>query len=126
MTETKKRGRPSRADIAAREAAKGETTHNGDTAYSPEPKDEPMQKPALLQPTDEERAARQAAQAFARKVWESQSTSIGRGVRVARVRAALEKRGMSMDGVKLPGDKSDDSEWTEDDEKPITWRKPGA
>lgn len=107
MNEPKKRGRPSKAEIAAREA---------------QPKEEPMQTPVLLKSTEE----RDRAQAYALKVWAGQSESLGRGERVRRIKAALEGQGLSFDGVRLPGDAVDEEEWTEEDEKPVTWKRNGA
>jgi hypothetical protein len=45
--------------------------------------------------------ARRQAVGFARKVWAGQSDSLPRKERLERVRKALEKRGMSMEGVEL-------------------------
>lgn len=128
MNETKKRGRPSKAELAAREADKQReqqalppVTHNGDTDHWPdtyEPATEASamteeampQIPALLKPVEAVQVAAvvpqasEAAQAYALKVWSGQSDSLGRGERVKRVKAALEGQGMSFDGVKLPGD----------------------
>lgn len=42
------------------------------------------------------------AQAYALRVWQGQSESLPRSHRVARVKAALEGQGMTMEGVELP------------------------
>jgi hypothetical protein len=129
MNEPKKRGRPNNAEKAAREAAtapSGDVTHNGDTSRQPEDVIEEQemtqvsQVAALLKPDED----RQKAQAYAIRVWNGQSVSLGRADRVRRIRAALEGQGLSMEGVKLPGDSDDDGEeWTAEDAKPVTWRK---
>jgi hypothetical protein len=55
-----------------------------------------------VQPVDNAgEIARRQATGFARKVWASQSDSLPRKDRLERVAKALEKRGMSMDGVDL-------------------------
>lgn len=55
--------------------------------------------PKLLQPAEMVEAS--PAQDFACRVWEGQSDSLPRKVRIARVQKALEKRGMTMEGVVL-------------------------
>jgi hypothetical protein len=64
------------------------------------------------------------AQAYALRVWEGQSESLGRATRVERIKAALDGQGLSFDGVKLPGASADDEDWTAEDEQPVTWKKP--
>lgn len=103
MNESKKRGRPSKAEIAAREAA---THHNGDESREPEDvlpmkgvvvvKDE-MPTPAHWIPRDVK-----IAQAYAERVWAGQSDSVPRNERLRRVAKALEGQGLSMEGVILP------------------------
>lgn len=44
---------------------------------------------------------REAAQAYALRVWSGQSTDLPRNERMRRVALALEGQGMSMDGVSL-------------------------
>lgn len=67
--------------------------------------------------------AAERAQAYALRVWSGQSSDLGRAERVKRVKAALEGQGLPADGIKLPGDADTDDEWTEEDSKPVTWRK---
>lgn len=43
----------------------------------------------------------QAAQEYARRVWDGQSTDIARHVRLERVRRALEAQGWTMEGITL-------------------------
>jgi hypothetical protein len=44
---------------------------------------------------------RRKAQGFALRVWSGQSDSVPRAERIARVQKALERQGMSMEGVEL-------------------------
>lgn len=82
MNEPKKRGRPTNAERAARQAV-AEPVINGDTSREPED----------VLPTK--------AQGYAQRVWNGQSPELPRSIRLARVKAALEGQGMSMDGVSL-------------------------
>ena len=82
MNEPKKRGRPSKADIAAREAAALVVIKNTAEWAADAP--------------------RQLAQAYALRVWNGQSTSELRSWRIQRVKEALEGQGLSMEGVELP------------------------
>lgn len=84
MNEPKKRGRPSKADIAAR--AVTEPVLNGDTSREPE----------------EVFPANAAAQAYALRIWEGQSISAPREWRIERVKQALEGQGLPFEGVVLP------------------------
>jgi hypothetical protein len=112
MNEPKKRGRPTNAELAAK-AALAESMRldppvvpviNGDTSREPED-------------------VLQRAQAYALKVWSGQSVDLGRAQRVERVKKALEGQGMPFDGVRLPGDSRDDTEWDDADMQPVSWRK---
>lgn len=78
MNEPKKRGRPPKAEIAAR---------TDDTIH-----------PHLH---DTEPVTVSAAQAYAQRVWDGQSVSLSVAERLRRVKAALEGQGMSMEGVEL-------------------------
>lgn len=50
---------------------------------------------------DNERDDRQAAQHYARRVWNGQSPDVPRNERLRRVAKALEGQGLSMEGVEL-------------------------
>jgi hypothetical protein len=116
MNEPKRRGRPTNAEIAARDAAKqapgSAPVMNGDTA-------------GQLECVESERAPAddscERAQAYAMRIWHGQSHDLGMGDRKERIRKALEGQGLSMDGVVLPGMKSED-DWTAEDEAPVVWR----
>lgn len=75
---------------------------SGERELKPEPRVEPAPEPA---PEPIPAMAKPDAQAYAMRVWAGQSDSIGMGDRKRRIRAALEAQGLSMDGVRLPGDK---------------------
>jgi hypothetical protein len=115
MTEPKKRGRPSKADIAAR----GQVPHiNGDTSREPE------DVIALVLPVVETPLVADAldrAQAYAMKVWAGQSDSIDRNERIARIERALAGQGLPHDAIQYPGTE-DDEEWTEEDMQPVALR----
>lgn len=69
--------------------------------------DEVEEAPAAMQtpkPTDAPQSdeQRSKAQAYAMRIWDGQTATLGRGERVLRVRKAVEGQGMSMDGVELP------------------------
>lgn len=93
MNEPKKRGRPSKAEIAAREA-----------------KADVPPEVALIQA--EMRAGLEIAaigstqinpaQEYALRIWNKQSVSLSRHERVGRIAAALKEQGLSMEGVELP------------------------
>lgn len=108
MNEPKKRGRPSKADIAAREAQQpGQVPHiNGDAEYVPDEK-----------PSDD---SADRAQALAMRVWAGQSDHLLRSERIERIERALTSQGLPTDGVKYPGESADD--WTAEDEQPISWK----
>lgn len=53
-------------------------------------------------PADKGDAARiNAAQAYAERIWNGQSPDLPRVERISRVRAGLERQGMSMDDIEL-------------------------
>jgi hypothetical protein len=103
MNEPKKRGRPTNAEIAARDAAKqlpnSVPAINGDTS-------------GQLERVEDERATeappasdlRERAQAYAMRVWSGQSVNVGRAERIARCERALIDQGLPADGVSYPGD----------------------
>jgi hypothetical protein len=62
------------------------------------------------------------AQAYAMRVWSGQASDLKRAERIARCKRALEGQNLPTEGVKFPGSEDDD-EWSEDDMKPVTWRK---
>ncbi|MBC7605072.1 MAG: hypothetical protein H7255_20740 [Ramlibacter sp.] len=64
------------------------------------------------------------AQAYALRVWNGQSESLGRSVRIERVIAALDGQGLSTDGIELPKGGEDVDDWTKEDEEPLVWRAP--
>jgi hypothetical protein len=110
----KKRGRPSKADIAARGPAV-----NSDTRREPEDviaramlSDDPF--PRL------ERAAVERAQTYAMRIWSGQSASLKRAERIARCEIALQGQNLPTEGVKYPVESGDD--WTEEDYEPVSWR----
>jgi hypothetical protein len=51
--------------------------------------------------TDVLESVNDAAQSLAKRVWNGQSDTVPRVVRLERVRKALEGQGFTMDGVKL-------------------------
>lgn len=131
MNLLKKRGRPSNAEIAAREAQPSPGFVLGMTEQAAKSMT-PSMVQKLTSAAAELRAdvalassAAERAQAYAMRVWAGQSDGLGRGERVARVRRAVEGQGLSMEGVRLPGS-VDDDEWTEEDEQPVTWRRARA
>lgn len=73
----------------------------GKKAMQPAPTPEPTPEPT---PAPTPAPVQLNAQEYAMKVWRGQSDSLGMGERKRRIRAALEGQGLSMDGVKLPGD----------------------
>jgi hypothetical protein len=137
MSEPKKRGRPSKADIAAREAAQGHTV-NGDTGREPE--DVIEQRAvigrfeaaggetyvadafAFVPAPAPELEALDRAQAYALRVWNGQAHDLKRADRIARVERALHGQNLPTDGIRYPGS-DDDEEWDEADMQPVTWRK---
>jgi hypothetical protein len=62
------------------------------------------------------------AQAYAMRVWSGQASDLKRAERIARVNRALEGQNLPTEGVKFPGS-DDDEEWSEEDMRPVTWRK---
>jgi hypothetical protein len=151
MNEPKKRGRPTNAEIAAREAAKqvpgSGPTVNGDTAgqlerVEDERGDMRSDDPEMQAFIDERRAAvadlharatsagvaddrADRAQAYAMRVWSGQSVSLNRTDRIKRATAAVAGQNLPIDALKFPGG-ADDEDWTEEDEQPVTWRKARA
>jgi hypothetical protein len=142
MSETKKRGRPSRAEIEAREAAKqvpgSGPTVNGDTAGQLERVEDEragwmttelkVDGPVIVETVHlnpEQFTAQQSAQAYAMRVWSGQSVSLNRTERIKRATAAVAGQNLPIDALKFPGG-ADDEEWTEEDEQPVTWRKARA
>jgi hypothetical protein len=104
---------------------------NGDAEYYPEPaasvEDERLQASnALPQWVKDGGLDVARAQAYAMRVWAGQNADLYRNERIARCTAALIGQGLPTEGVKYPGESMDDSEWTEEDERPVTWRKAGA
>lgn len=77
---------------------------NGERALQPVPRVEPAPEPT---PAPTPAPVKLDAQEYAMRVWAGQSDAIGMGDRKRRIRAALEAQGLSMDGVRLPGDKED-------------------
>lgn len=84
MNEPKKRGRPSKAELAAREQA------------IPEPMG------VVLPGKDANVAAFEAAQGYALRVWHGQSVSLPRNERIRRCNAALEGQNLPTEGVEYP------------------------
>ena len=116
MTEPKKRGRPSKADIAAREAAKAcpecaQTVGHYDecpvglgvglVSMTTEQVVDDIQRGVCVMLSVEE-TARQVAQAYAMRVWNGQSIDAPRAWRIERVKQALEGQNLPFDGVILP------------------------
>jgi hypothetical protein len=96
MNEPKKRGRPSKAEIEARDAFKGprvDLTAEAMSGIGPEDFDRPVYVSPKADP---------AAQAYALRVWEGQSIDAPREWRIERVKAALEGQNLPFEGVVLP------------------------
>ncbi len=91
----------------------------------PKKRGRPAKVAAILQPQQKEPMDDNKAQAYAIRVWNGQTPSLGRGERVRRVKAAVEAQGLSFDGVKLPGsDESVDRDpWSPEDFAAVTWRR---
>lgn len=143
MTEQpKKRGRPSKADIAARQPVM-----NGDTSRASEEVIEAVRDtfdrsrqleceaqafpPLTAQDPEVARIMTTAikhpgvdprAQAYAIRVWNGQAADLKRAERIARCERALAGQNLPTDGIRYPGS-DDDEEWDEADMQPVTWRK---
>jgi hypothetical protein len=99
MNQPKKRGRPSKAEIAAREAM---TRPNGDTSREPEDVLPVKGHDGVACVTADPRPVVNAeAVEYALRVWRGQTPDLPRAERIRRVKAALEAQGMSMEGVEL-------------------------
>jgi hypothetical protein len=123
----KKRGRPSKADIAARTCQDcgrldghyddcprgiGVGPHiNSDTSREPE---DVIESAAHIA---------ERAQAYAMRVWAGQARDVKRAEKIARVQRALQGQNLPTDGIRYPGDADDDEEWSDADSQPVTWRK---
>lgn len=129
MNEPKKRGRPGKADVVAREAKPegGDVTHNGDTSGQLErvQVESAQASNSLTSMSIGESVFAIRAQAYAMMVWAGQSADLGRAERIARCERALTAQNLPTEDVKYPG-AQDAEDWTDDDEKPVTWRKAGA
>jgi hypothetical protein len=145
MSNPKKRGRPSKADVAAK-AATVEPVQpgyapvmNGDTTH-PSPQEVIAQQladseallsaPVLETPThgpvvDHLRESLDKAQAYAMRVWSGQAADIKRAERIARCERALQGQNLPTEGVLYPTG-GDSEDWTEEDMQPVTWRKASA
>jgi hypothetical protein len=134
MSEPKKRGRPSKADIAAREAGDNHIAliketilstfpaMNGDTSREPETVIERQAVNEAQAITADTATLAQRAQVLALRVWSGQSADLKRAERIARVERALHGQNLPTDGIRYPGS-DDDEEWGEEDMQPVTWRK---
>jgi hypothetical protein len=80
MNEPKRRGRPTNAEIAAREAA-------------------PL---APVAEAMADKALSILAQTYALRVWNGQSPDVKREEKIRRVKLALEGQNLPFDGVQLP------------------------
>jgi hypothetical protein len=123
----KKRGRPSKADIAARTQSH---VVNGDTSRQPEDVMAALPNPAFVpqyvkdmdnEVIDKAMADRERAQAYALRVWGGQSASLPRAERFKRVMAALNGQNLPTDSVRLPGS-NDEEAWDDGDDEPVSWR----
>jgi hypothetical protein len=119
MNEPKKRGRPTNAEREARLLQVPRM--NGDTSREPEDVRPVVELPVLEMPPKVDESL-DRAQAYAMRVWSGQASDLKRAERIARVKRALEGQNLPTEGVKYPGSE-DDEEWSEDDMKPVTWRK---
>lgn len=95
MNEPKKRGRPSKAEIAARQVASGLVNLTTEQVVD----DIEAGVRVILTVDETERAV---AQAYADRMWAKQSVSLSRHERMGRIAAALAAQGLSMEGVVLP------------------------
>lgn len=129
MNEPKKRGRPSKADIAAREAVASR-----EDVLDPRPmvvlqevvsQRLPVLEAVMTNAMIDDGKRFDRAQAYAMKVWAGQSTELKRAERIARIERALEGQNLPTAGIKYP-EGQDDDDWTEEDSAPITWRKARA
>jgi hypothetical protein len=97
MNEPKRRGRPPKAKLL--DVVPGTPM---DAAYSSSPVVAALERAVLevhmSSPTEFDR---RRAIGLARRVWDGQSPSLPRKERLERVRKALEKQGLSMEGVEL-------------------------
>jgi hypothetical protein len=101
MNQPKKRGRPSKAEIAAREAMT-EPHINGDTSREPEDVLPVKGHDGVACVTADPRPVVNAEAAeYALRVWRGQTPDLPRAERIRRVQAALEAQGLSMGGVEL-------------------------
>jgi hypothetical protein len=98
MNEPKKRGRPSKADIAAREVAPTNDIVAAPDVVLAAPYSDAVMRAAAELKRD---VAPSAAQHYANRVWASQSESLSRHERLGRVADALKAQGLSMEGVEL-------------------------
>lgn len=101
VNEPKKRGRPSKAEIAAREAEAGITMSEPENP-DPRPFYEVSETASGIVVVEHGERLKEAAQAYALRIWAKQSVSLSRHERVGRIAAALEDQGLSMEGVELP------------------------
>ena len=65
------------------------------------PKIELTEAPSVPEAAPSDEFLRRKAQNYANRVWAGQSLSLNRAERLARVQAALEAQGLSMEGVTL-------------------------
>ena len=99
MNEPKKRGRPSKAEIAAREA--NARVEGSEWVVT----DIKVEGPVVVETVHlnpETHTPLQSAQAYALRIWAGQSPSELRSWRIQRVKEALEAQGLSFEGVELP------------------------
>jgi hypothetical protein len=123
MNEPKKRGRPTRAEQAAKAALAESMRLDPPPASEDVLEPRPMVSAVVLSAAVDE--ARERAQAYAMRVWSGQSEGLGRAERIARCERALQGQNLPTEGVKYPGG-TDDDEWTAEDAQPVTWRKASA
>jgi hypothetical protein len=122
VNEPKKRGRPSKAEIAMRELAEGkprvDLTPEAMSGIGPEDFDRAVIKPFPSAPAENVRKldpnepiqvyvdplTTKRAQAYALRIWNGQSPSaMDAKERVQRVKEALQGQGLPLEGVELPG-----------------------
>lgn len=130
MNEAKRRGRPPKAKpeilaLPVVEQAPNTVPHiNGDTDVKWSSAADPATIPTeWVAPVVDDSLER--AQAYAMRIWAGQSESLKTGERIARIVLALQGQNLPTEGIKYPG-ATDDDDWTDEDEKPVVWRKAGA
>ncbi len=146
MSNPKKRGRPTNAELAAkaaevmRPAAGYAPVMNGDTMHpSPQEVSEEQESARFerIEPIEftpetvaavvvsQARADLERAQAYAMRVWSGQAADLKRAERIARCERALIGQNLPTEGVLYPTGGGEE-DWTEEDMQPVTWRKAGA